>query len=263
VEVRQAKGLMDAFESRIAAGHRYGSFELDVDPAAEAFLRRGLLVTYRPASAASPSSARPDLSPEEWLGFAELAHTDPRRAFDAYSGRLLSTNGAVDWSDTGQLSFYADGYHRRIDERLGAAAPGSEMLTELYVPRPRLEDFLEEAAHEVRGGGVVYGAVRLIERDRQSFLAWAKESFACVALNLHVDHTAAGIETAQQTARLLIDLARRRGGSFLLTYHRWATREQVLDCYPQFPEFLQQKLRYDPQERFQSEWYRHHRAMFA
>ena len=43
----------------------------------------------------------------------------------------------------------------------------------------------------------------------------------------------------------------------------WATRAQVEACYPQFVEFLRLKKKYDPQERFQSEWYRHYRTMFA
>lgn len=33
--------------------------------------------------------------------------------------------------------------------------------------------------------------------------------------------------------------------------------------YPQFVEFLKLKRRYDPAEMFQSDWYRHHKAMFA
>ncbi len=33
--------------------------------------------------------------------------------------------------------------------------------------------------------------------------------------------------------------------------------------YPQFAEFLRLKRTYDPQERFQSDWYRHYREMFA
>ena len=37
----------------------------------------------------------------------------------------------------------------------------------------------------------------------------------------------------------------------------------MLKAYPQFVEFLKLKRRYDPAERFQSEWYRHYRAMFA
>jgi hypothetical protein len=57
-------------------------------------------------------------------------------------------------------------------------------------------------------------------------------------------------------------MAVRRNGSYYLTYHRYARREQVLKCYPNFPEFLRLKRRYDPGERFQSDWYRHYRAMF-
>jgi hypothetical protein len=40
----------------------------------------------------------------------------------------------------------------------------------------------------------------------------------------------------------------------------YPTREQVLAAYPQFPEFLRLKLLHDPQERFQSDWYRHYRS---
>jgi len=41
------------------------------------------------------------------------------------------------------------------------------------------------------------------------------------------------------------------------------TREQILRCYPQFPEFLRLKRQYDPEERFQSDWYRHHVALLT
>jgi hypothetical protein len=34
-------------------------------------------------------------------------------------------------------------------------------------------------------------------------------------------------------------------------------------CYPRMREFLSLKQRYDPEERFQSDWYRHYRDMFA
>jgi hypothetical protein len=55
----------------------------------------------------------------------------------------------------------------------------------------------------------------------------------------------------------------RRGGCYYLTYHREATWEQVEACYPEFREFLRRKQHYNPQERFQSEWYRHYKRMFT
>lgn len=82
-------------------------------------------------------------------------------------------------------------------------------------------------------------------------------------MNLHVDHSAEGIAKAKEEFRRLIDRAIEHGGSYFLTYHRWASRAQVEACYPQMPEFLAAKRRYDPGEVFQSEWYRHYRQMFA
>lgn len=34
------------------------------------------------------------------------------------------------------------------------------------------------------------GTIRLIERDDETFLAWARQPYACVIFNLHVVHTA-------------------------------------------------------------------------
>jgi hypothetical protein len=48
-----------------------------------------------------------------------------------------------------------------------------------------------------------------------------------------------------------------------LTYHRFAERDQVEACHPRFAEFLRRKRAHDPDERFQSGWYRHYRAMFG
>jgi hypothetical protein len=36
----------------------------------------------------------------------------------------------------------------------------------------------------------------------------------------------------------------------------------VAAAYPRFVEFLREKLRCDPDERFQSDWYRHYCEMF-
>ncbi len=119
------------------------------------------------------------------------------------------------------------------------------------------EDF---TAHDVE---LIYGTIRLVQRDDESFLAWARESFACIIFNLHVVHTDQGLTKAANDFRRLIDRAIGFRGSYYLTYHRWATRTQIETCYPQFVEFLRLKRRYDAEERFQSDWYRHYKTMFA
>ena len=266
VEVIESKDLMAAVDRRIADGFLYGDLQYATDHASEDFLRKGVFSCYRPVNDATLMPNRQkELSAENWRRLYYLAHADKSRAFKEYTEYYLSTSGQIYWSDIHQLSLYLDDYHRALDQRLHSVAKGTEMITEIYVPRPSLISFLEEVRREFRNGSteIIYGTIRLIEQDDESFLAWAREPWACTIFNLHVDHTPTGIERAANAFRLLIDLAVRYGGSYYLTYHRWATRQQVGTCYPQFVEFLKLKRKYDPDERFQSEWYRHYKTMFA
>jgi hypothetical protein len=123
--------------------------------------------------------------------------------------------------------------------------------------RQSREDFL---AHDV---DMTYGTIRFIQRDDESFLAWAAEESVCIVCNLHVQHTEAGRQKAARDFRRILDRVIALGGRYYLTYHRWAERRQVEACYPQFVDFLRLKQKYDPHERLQSTWYRHYRAMFA
>jgi hypothetical protein len=206
-----------------------------------------------------------ELSDRNWRELLLAAHADERRAFELYTGYYLSTSGQVYWSDTHQMSIYPDGYHAELDRRLGAMVKGSEMITEIYVERDALQRFLQDVAEDFRSNRVevIYGTVRLIEPDEESFLAWAKKPYACVIFNLHVEHSPEGIAHAAGAFRRLIDYGIRYGGSYFPTYHRWATREQVQTCHPRMPEFLALKRKYDPKGLFQSEWYRHYAAMFS
>lgn len=266
VEVINADDLGIMFERRINEGFHYGDFQFKIDHNSEDFLQRGVFSCYQPVPDDTPIPADgPKLSGEDWKRLIYLAHTDKARAFDLYAGHYAKTNGRVYWSDEHQFTVYQYGYHRDIDERLKTGTCGGEMITEIYVPRDRLRTFLAAAADGLRqrGGNVIYGTVRLIERERETFLGWARQDWACVIFNLCVQHDPAAVAKAKDSFRHLIDLGLAHGGTFYLTYHRWAEREQVEAGYPQFEDFLRQKERFDPAGRFQSDWYRHYREMFA
>ncbi len=266
VEIRTTDGLMAAFDKRIADGFQYGDFQFSIDHASEDFLRKGVFSCYRPVPLDTPIPQREkQLTDKDWRQLLYLAHTDEKQAFNKYADYYLSTNGQVYWSDLQQLSIYPDNYHREIDAKLHAPYPATEMITEIDVPRTALTGFLDEVREDFRKNKteLIYGTVRLIERDDESFLAWAKQPYACTIFNLHVVHSPEGLQRSEQAFRGLIDMAARRGGTYYLTYHRYATRNQVESCYPQFAEFLRLKRKYDPEELFQSDWYRHYRNMFA
>lgn len=266
VEVREVEGIPAAFSQRIGEGFLYGDFQYAIDEGSDDFLRRGVFACYKPVDPATPiPTTQKELSESNWTDLLHLAHTEKSEAFRQYAGYYLSTNGQVYWSDEHQMSIYPDNYHAVLDRKVKAPHKATELITEIYCERDALPAFLAHVREDFRRHkvGVIYGTVRLIEEDRESFLAWAKKSYACVIFNLHVVHTHEGLRHSANAFRRLIDLGIKYGGSYYLTYHRYATRRQVETCYPQFPEFLRLKRKHDPDEVFQSDWYRHYRKMFA
>ncbi len=266
VEIRGTKDIIQSFDQRIADGYLYGDFQFATDSSRDSFLRRGVFSCYLPVDPATPLTVNPTrFRPEDWARLTYYSHKYKRLAFEVYTKRYLATSGQVYWADSQLSAAYVDNYHEDLDRKLGAKVKATEMITEIYVPRNSLAGFMEDAriALRNRNANVIYGTVRLIQKDEESFLCWARESFACVIFNLHVTHDTQGLENAGHAFRSLIDLGIKYGGSYYLTYHRFATKEQVEACYPQFRRFLELKLDHDPDEVFQSDWYRQYKKMFG
>ena len=260
VEVIPIEDLATGVRGEDCDGIPIRRFPIRHRPCLRRLPRRGVFSCYRPLEHEGPLPAgQSALTRDDWDRLVYLAHTDKGRAFHEYSTYYLSTTGQLYYSDAHQMADYADGYHQRIDRLLDAVAPATEMISEIYVPRDRLTDFMAAVADDFRAHDtdVIYGTIRLVERDDESFLRWATDRWACIIFNLHTEHTPDGLERSAEAFRRLIDRGIERGGSFYLTYHRWATLEQVEACYPRFSAFLRLKKEYDPLERFQSEWYRH------
>jgi FAD/FMN-containing dehydrogenase len=265
VEVIAVGDFVSAIERRIAEGCLYGDCQYSTDLSSDAARHPGVLACYRPVPRASAIPAdQKQLSQAQWTDLYRLARTDKVRAFQVYSQYYLSTSGQVYWSDSSQLAGTLEFYHAGLAQ-LPPEQRGTEMITEVYVRRDALIEFLADVRQDFLTHGVdpTYGTIRLIEPDTETFLAWALERYVCIVCNLHVVHTDAGRQKAIADFRRIIDRAIEHGGRYFLTYHRWATRPQVERCYPQMKDFLRLKKAHDPQERFQSDWYRHYREMFA
>jgi FAD/FMN-containing dehydrogenase len=258
--------LPDLFQTRIHDGFEYGDFQFATDPGSAEFLRSGVFACYRPVEGDRPIPEHQHaLSPDDWQRLLLLAHSDKSRAFAEYARFYVSTDGQHYWSDTHQLAAYRDGYHAALDRELHATVKGSEMISELYVPRAALPAFMTAVREQSRTHtvNIIYGTIRLIEQDDESVLAWARQPWACVVVNLHVDHCPDGLRKAEADFRRLIDTAAAFGGSYYLTYHRWATADQVERCHPRMREFLDLKRRYDPHAVFTSDWYDHHARLIG
>jgi FAD/FMN-containing dehydrogenase len=258
VELCDIDVLMDRLNIRIASGALYGDFQFAIDHENPNFLRTGILSCYIPTQDMGPIPPRQRrLSQTEWSHLIDWAHTDKTRAFNEFTSFYLSTSGQQYWSDTHQLNLYLENYHAALDDRRGCGVRGGEMITELYVPRDRLSLLIDEIRRDFlkNPASLIYGTIRLIEPDPESALPWAKDRYACVIFNLHVDHLPDEIEKARAVFVSLIDYAVAQNGSYYLTYHRWAEPRQLRTCYPGLSEWLSYKTVVDPEGIFASDWF--------
>jgi FAD/FMN-containing dehydrogenase len=265
VVMADTESIAERFEERIHSGYLYGDYQFATDSNRVSFLDRGVFSCYQPVAPDTPLTVNPTrFSDDDWAKLTRYSHTHKKLAFDMYSRRYLETSGQIYWADDQLSAAYVENYHADLDRELHAKVPGTEMITELYVPRAELAAFMSDARRMLRRrrASVIYGTIRMIERDDETFLAWARDRYACIVLNLHVDHTPRAVRKAAEAFTELIDLAISFGGSYYLTYHRWARKDQIERCYPQMNAFLDLKLHHDPGEVFQSSWYRHYRRMF-
>jgi len=266
VEIVNVDEVPTLVEQRTRDGYRYGDFQFKTDEGASDFMTTGVFSFYKPVPVDTPiPEAQKSLGADAWRQLFALAHLDKAKAYEKYRNFYQATNGQVYWSDTHQLSYYAPDFEAVLKQTQPNYPDGSLMITEVYLPRRQLPDLMKELAQDFREHhtNLIYGTVRLIRRDAETFLPWARQDYACIVMNLRVTHTPEGLARAQKEFQRVIDGALGRDGSYYLTYHRWARKDQVLKAYPQFVEFLKLKRQYDPDERFQSEWYRHYKKMFA
>ena len=265
VETHTLAEIVPLLEKRATKGPGFGYFQYSTDETSLEFMRTGVLTTYEFVKDGTPLEAGTDIDEAPLASLLELAHKDRRSAYAHYATFELSKNGSVEWSDLHQLSSYPSGYHKTVDQHLRDESKGADLIWEFYVPRGELIGFLEEARRALLKSEtpLIYGTVRFIEQDRDSFLAWAKKRYACVIFTPHYSGSEAAIRKAVELYRQLAQGATKRGGSFYLTYNHFAARRDMDAAYPEFAEFLQLKRKYDPAELFQSDWYRHYRDLYA
>ena len=209
-----------------------------------------------------PEEAK-QLTADDWgENLYRLARTDKKKAFETYSKYYLGTTGQVYWSDTHQLAGNFDSYRKAVQKQ-----QGTEMITEVYVKRDAFVPLMTEARKDFLEHNVdmTYGTIRFIEKRYRDVSPPGRRSnpSASCATCTSSTPTRASKKPPRISAGSSTAAPIQYGGRYYLTYHRWVERRQIEACYPQFVEFLRLKKKYDPDERFQSNWYRQYKRMFS
>ena len=256
VEIAVMGDALPLLQQRRESGFAFGDCQFGIDLTGPAESHPAIVPCYLPVNDSTPiTESKTSFSAENWAQLYRLSRTDKRQAFDLFSQHYLQTDGQVYWSDTHQLSNAFCGYRSAVDP-----SEGTEMITEVYLDPDKALPFLTRVrlALAARQADITYGTIRLIEADHESFLPWARRRSVCIVVNLHCPRSQAGIRKTKRDFQTILDHTIEFDGSFYLTYHRWALAHHLCAAYPNIGEFFKLKKKFDPNELFQSDWYRHY-----
>lgn len=141
--------------------------------------------------------------------------------------------------------------------------PGeTDILHEYFVPRDAYNDFIA-AAREImlaQDLPILNASIRIVHQEDIA-LNYAPVPAFSLVLYVNQPTTDEGNSKMRDLTRKLIDLTLAQSGRFFLPYQLHFTGRELLASYPEMPEFLAAKRRYDPGELFTSTFYRAIKAL--
>lgn len=122
------------------------------------------------------------------------------------------------------------------------------LLQEYFIPIAHFRTFARMLAnilkaHQVNALNV---SIRHAPADRLAVMSWAREDVFCFVLYHKQRRLPWSDDRAAEWTRALIDAALLCGGRYYLPYRPHATLDQFQRAYPQWPELVACKRRYDP-----------------
>ncbi len=226
--------------------------------APSSFFREILLTTYASTGETAPPEASWDDGGER---SAKLARAIFRASLNSGRGKEFR------WLMEKQFGGEASGSFARsrlLDEPIrvfGNADPErTDMLMEYFVPCEKFSPFVVSIRQILAGNAeeLLNVTIRSVSKDNDTALPYAKtDSFGFVML-FNVERTAEGATSLEGRARRLIEAALKMGGSFYLPYWSYATPQQLLRAYPEFPRVVREKNQVDPGKRFLNGFFDHY-----
>ena len=133
----------------------------------------------------------------------------------------------------------------------------TDLLQEYFIPLDKFDYFVKNlrhlaVTHKIKLMNVT---LRWTPKNTESFLSYAQKDTVAFVLYFTAQLTEKELKDIKSFSVKLTDACLDCGGTFYLPYQRFATKKQLLKAYPQLPQFIAQKQKYDPSGIFVSNWY--------
>ena len=147
--------------------------------------------------------------------------------------------------------------HDSVPYLFNDLADQTDILHEYFIPRGAYNAFIAEARQLLANQPlpVLNASIRVVHKEDVA-LTYAPEPAYSLVLYINQSADEAGNAEMRKLTRAMIDLTIKHGGRFFLPYQLHYTGAELIASYPELPAFLARKKELDPNELFQSTFYR-------
>ncbi len=137
----------------------------------------------------------------------------------------------------------------------------TDLLHEYFIPKQHLAQFIQDLKPILKTSKVdlLNITIREVQQDHDAFMNYAREDVFGLVFLFNQKKTSQQELEMQQLTNQLLDIALKNSGTFYLPYRLHIGREKMRESYPQADQFFQLKLKYDPDEIFNNQFYLHYK----
>ncbi|NUS10214.1 MAG: FAD-binding oxidoreductase [Streptomyces sp.] len=130
-------------------------------------------------------------------------------------------------------------------------------LQEFFLPAARITEFLDAGREVLRAESfqLLNTTMRFVPRNTDAFLSYAAEDRVAAVVYFRQPLDGAAIARTVRVMRRLLDCALGAGGTYYLSYHRYASGEQLRRAYPAIDDFFRYKRKLDPDGTFSNQFW--------
>jgi FAD/FMN-containing dehydrogenase len=132
--------------------------------------------------------------------------------------------------------------------------PTTMTLQEYFIPIEHAQTFAKKLTKILKKNwvNVLNVSIRYVPADTTTTLSYAPHNSFAFVLYLNVFNTSWTINRSCAWTQKIINTALKYNGTYYLPYLMCATKEQFMQAYPQFNNFLTIKQTYDPDNKFRN-----------
>lgn len=138
----------------------------------------------------------------------------------------------------------------------------TDLIQEYYIPISQFETFAEDFKNTLRADkvNVISFTVRYVKQNNETHLPYCpnEDCFAVIFMaNVGLDKDSQ--ESIKSTTQKITEHAIAVGGTYYLTYQLYPTKEQLINMYPSWEDFVKLKNKYDPKYLFKNQFYENYK----